>query len=721
MDDVIQIDDQWYYAAGSQKTDSRNQVLKQGDTFAVLDLLGDISRTGLGEQGVYHLGTRHLSHWELLINDRRPMLLNSTMKEDNSVLMVELTTPDIHQGDRLLLPKGQLHASRSIIIEGAILYENLKLTNYSNAPLEFNIKYHYATDFRDIFEVRGNHRSQRGSMLPVEVNCDSAILKYRGLDQIERSTEIDVQGKEQTVSDKEANIHIELEPGESDTLRTIVACQNDQIPITKRSHQQAIQQVSNFIDQFNQERTRIETSNEQFNDWINRSTSDLMMLTSETPHGPYPYAGVPWFSTPFGRDAIITALQTLWIHPQLSKGVLNFLAATQATELDPVAESEPGKIFHEIREGEMAALGEIPFRRYYGTVDATPLFVILAAHYYWRTGDLEFLEKIWTNIKRAIAWIDSYGDPDRDGFLEYMRQNEHGLKQQGWKDSDDSVFHADGKNAEGAIALSEVQGYVYAAKNRAADLAEIFGEKEWASQLRAEAIDLKRKFNERFWVDTIGTFAIALDGDKNPCAVRNSNAGHLLYTGIVEEQYVKRVAETLMDEDTFNGWGIRTISRGELRYNPMSYHNGSIWPHDTALCGAGLSRYGYQTECTRLLAGMFDVSCFLEWHRLPELFCGFDRISGHAPTLYPVACAPQAWAAGSVFMLLQSCLGLKFYSHLSEIRFENPMLPPAIQWISIKNLRMGEATIDCTLRRHPRDVGMNVDRKEGNVKIVLVS
>ena len=721
MDEVLQMDDQLYDAAHTQRADARTQVLKHGDTFAVLDLLGDISRTGLGESGLYHTGTRHLSRWDLLVNQRRPMLLNSTMKTDNSILVVELTTPDIHQEGKLVLPRGELHISRAQVVAGSALYEHLQLTNYASDPLDLEVVYLFSVDFQDIFEVRGTKRERRGELKTPQIDGNTILLPYRGLDDVVRTTEIHFEADQIELDEQQCTLRATLAPGEQVTLHATVYCGNRKTQIVVKTPQKAVEGIADFMERTNQGRTRIHTSNEQFNDWINRSLADLNMLTSETPYGLYPFAGVPWFSTPFGRDGLITALQTLWVQPRLARGVLNFVAATQAQEVNSQTEAEPGKIFHEVREGEMAALGEIPFKQYYGTVDATPLFVVLAGYYLRRTGDLEFIQQIWPQIRKAIQWIDEYGDPDNDGLIEYFRHNEKGLKQQGWKDSDDSIFHADGSDAQGPITLSEVQGYVYEAKLMASELATQLGEYEWSEQLQREARELAVRFNELFWVEEIETFAIALDADKQPCQVRNSNAGHLLYSGIVEPRYASRVVASLMSEHTFNGWGIRTISKGEARYNPMSYHNGSIWPHDTAICAAGMSRYGFREECSRVMTGLFDASIYLEWHRLPELFCGFDRLSGHAPTRYPVACSPQAWAAGSIFMLLQSTLGLQFSSTSPQIRFDHPTLPPYLHWVAIENLCVGEAVVDVTLRRHPRDVGLSVDQKQGDLEIVVLA
>ncbi len=721
MDDVIQVDDQWYIAASAHQADTRTQVLKNGDTFSVFDRLGEIGKTGHGEQGLYHRGMRHLSRWELLVNGRRTMLLNSTMKQDNSLLVVELTTPDIMGIDKDILPKAVLHVSRSLVVLEPNLYEYLTLGNYALTPLDLEISYRFDADFHDMFEVRGSKRERHGEMAPVQVHDQIIILTYRGLDGIERRTGIHFDHPAASCRESECCIKIRLLPHTEETIQIAISCTSGKPHFCLGSHSNAIQKYQSASEMSQVTRATITTSNEQFNRWIGRSIADLQMLVTDTIFGRYPYAGVPWFSTPFGRDGIITALQTLWLKPALSRGVLSFLAATQATETNAESDCQPGKILHEMREGEMSALGEVPFRRYYGTVDATPLYVMLAGRYYHRTGDRAFIESIWPNILSALNWIDDFGDCDNDGFTEYQRQNVHGLVQQGWKDSDDSIFHSNGTLAEGPIALCEVQGYVYEAKVLAAELAEVLGEAGHAQRLRQQAAELKEKFNAAYWVESLGVYAIALDGKKRPCEVISSNAGHLLYCGIVDHRNASQLAATLMGESSFNGWGIRTIAERESRFNPMSYHNGSVWPHDTAIVGAGLARYGFRTESMKILTALFDAANLIDLARLPELFCGFKRLEGHAPTLYPVACSPQAWASGSIFMALQGCLGLTFSAEKPEVRFDHPVLPEYLQWIRIENLQLGNGVLDLTLRRHQRDVGLNVDRKEGDIDIVTIA
>jgi len=719
MDDAILIEEKWYVLATSSRADDRTRVLKQGETFGLFDRHGDIQHIGIGDQGLYHTGTRFLSRFELSINQHRPMLLNSTVKKDNSLMTIDLTTPDLYASGQCRIPKGTLHIFRCKLLMEGVQHEHIRLQNFSGKEIYFTMEFEFAADYNDIFQVRGLHRKKSGELLPITCADNEICLGYRGLDGVTRHTHIHFSSKPEMNDGHMAQFPIRLKPHQQQEFYISIACEIDGYTPEALPYLEAMQENNKIIDKFNVTTADIYTSNEQFNDWINRSASDLHMLTTFTEHGAYPYAGVPWFSTAFGRDGIITALQYLWLYPEIAKGVLAFLAANQATEHNPASDAEPGKILHETRKGELAELGEIPFKQYYGTIDATPLFIILAGEYYERTGDRTFIESIWPNIEQALMWIDRYGDRDGDGFVEYGRESSNGLLQQGWKDSDDSIMHQDGSLAKGPIALCEVQGYVYKAKQTVAKFASLFGEKERASELLQQAETLKQNFNQMFWCEELSTFALALDGDKQPCKVSSSNAGHLLYTKIVNEEYARRTTETLLAKPSFSGWGIRTLVNSEVNYNPMSYHNGSIWPHDNAIAVMGLARYGFYDEAIQVLTGLFDASIILDLNRLPELFCGFDRLEGQGPTLYPVACSPQAWASGAVFQMLQACLGMSFSAEKPQIQFKRPHLPHFIDRLQITNLRFGDSVIDLAFRRHPNDVGINVLRKEGDIDVAV--
>ncbi|NIR61431.1 MAG: amylo-alpha-1,6-glucosidase [Gammaproteobacteria bacterium] len=717
--DLVEVGGKTYVLTSSSRVDDRIRVLKHGDSFAVFDRFGDINPIGTTEQGLFLDGTRCLSRQELLIQGERPLPLNSTVKNHNTLLAVDLTTPTIEREGKPPIRSGTVHIFRSKVLWRGACHEQLRLSNYGTEAIALVVDYAFEADYADIFEVRGARRARRGRHMPAERESHALTLGYEGLDGVPRHTRIEAARAPDRMDERTLSFDVTVPPDEWQELLLTISFWSGERAGGMQKYGAALRESARTLRRRRVEDCTVFTSNEQLNDWLNRAQADIHMLVTYTDSGPYPYAGIPWFNTPFGRDGIITALEYLWINPALARGVLGYLAAHQATETDLQREAEPGKILHEVRGGEMAALGEIPFRSYYGTVDATPLFLVLAGEYYRRTADRPFLESIWPNIEAALGWIDHYGDPDGDGFVEYERHNPRGLVHQGWKDSDDSVFHADGTPAEGLIALCEVQGYVYAAWREVAALMRVFGERREAAALDERADDLKTAFNARFWCDDLSTFALALDGDKRVCRVKASNAGHALLTGIADEAHVRRTAETLLARRSFSGWGVRTLASNEARYNPMSYHNGSIWPHDNALIAMGLARCGHRDKGLRLLTGLFDATMYMDLHRLPELFCGFDRRRDEPPAVYPTACAPQAWASASVFYLLQAALGLSFNAPAREIRFDHPALPSYLQWLEIRNLRLGEAVVDLVLKRHQQDVSVNVLRKRGDLRVAV--
>ena len=687
----------------------------------MFDTSGSIRPIGLGEQGLYHEGTRFLNRFELALHGRRLQPLRSTVRNDH-VLIVELTNPD----DLSLpepLPREVLHVTIASFLYQACWYARVTVHNFALHAIEIDATTRFAADYVDVFEIRGMKRSRRGTLHEPRHTQDSVILGYDGLDGVTRETTIHFDPVPKTVETGTATWSLRIPAHGEQSFEVTAACtvkpglrveDNGDATSFDRALEQSAAAVSGAAS------PRVEVSNPRVHEWIDRSACDLRMMTTSSKVGPYPYAGVPWYSTIFGRDGIITAFHTLWLDPRLVRGVLANLAALQATKTDPVRDAEPGKIIHELRHGEMAALGEIPFGRYYGSVDATPLFVALAGAYYRRTGDRAFIESLWPHVVRALDWIDRDGDPDGDGFVEYARRTATGLVSQGWKDSTDSISHRDGALAEGPIALCEVQGYVYAARRAAAVLARLVGDHARADALEARASELRARFARTFWSDELGTYCLALDGDKRQCLVRASNAGHALWTGIASPAHAIQVCSSLMNGHMFSGWGVRTLDDRERRYNPMSYHNGSVWPHDNAIAALGMARYGFKEEALAILDSMYRASVHFDLHRMPELFCGFRRIEHDGPTPYPVACSPQAWAAGAVFMLLQACIGIDIDAPHHRLRLVQPVLPENIERLRLIHVRVGDAVVDLLLHRRGQHVAVDVERCDGELEIVVV-
>src|SRR5690349_3937089 len=709
----------FYIAAHDSLVDEPPRTLKHGDTFALFDHYGDLASRRGNTLGLYHKDTRHLSRLKLTVERRSPLLLSSTVRTNNAVLDVDLTNPDIQHGEVLGLAKDTVHFTRTKFLWNGGCYETVTLRNFGEAPLRLLLDFDFDADFADLFEVRGFKRRTRGRVTVATRGDDSVRFNYAALDGIPRVTDIFFTPAPRELHAHHATFEVDLPPKVHQSLVMSIHCSNGE-GLAQRRVFRAMRAARRELRDATRRAAAVHTSSSLVNEVLCRSMADISMLVTDKEHGPYPYAGVPWFSTAFGRDGIITAMQLLWLYPSLGRGVLRFLADSQATERNALRDSEPGKILHETRAGELANLGEVPFGCYYGSIDSTPLFIALAGQYFQHTGDRATIDAIWPNILAALEWMQRYGDADGDGFLEYRRGQDSGLVNQGWKDSNDAVFHADGRLAEAPIALCEVQGYAYLALVSAARLAGVRGDTALSSQLGVKANELREKFEAAFWDEDLGMYALALDGDKQPCRVRTSNAGQVLFTGIAAPDRAARIAELLASSEFQTGWGIRTVSERERRFNPTSYHNGSIWPHDNSLIALGLARYGHSDLAAALTTTILDAAIHMDLRRLPELFCGMRRRRDKGPILYPVACSPQAWAAAAPFAMLQACLGLEVDASQRMVRLRYPRLPEHLQTLEIRGLPIADASVDLLLRRHGEGVAVSILRRRGDAEIVTL-
>jgi glycogen debranching enzyme len=710
----------FFIPAAASLNELRLRTLKQDDIFAVFDPTGDATPWPGSPEGIYYCDTRHVSTLYLTIAGERPILLSSTVRNDNATLTCDLTNPDLfdHAGT-LLLEHDLLHIRRSRFLWKTTSFERLIVRNYDVTPRIVRLELRFAADFADLFEVRGMKRERHGKLHEPSFDTSAVRLGYSGLDGRDRTTDIRFEPPPQRLRENRAEFEFELQPREARDVFVEIRCGSAGAnEPARRAFFSALRDVRRSVRKAHAGGCAIATSNDLFNEAIRRSVADLYLLTTDLPEGPYPYAGIPWFSTAFGRDALITAWEVLWMDPNIARGVLAFLAKSQATEVDPASDAEPGKILHEVRHGEMAELGEVPFKRYYGSVDSTPLFVMLAGAYLRRTGDVETMRALWPNIAAALRWIEDCGDIDGDGFIEYQRRTPNGLVNQGWKDSNDSVFHHDGTLAQGPIAMVEVQAYVYGAYRAAAEIARRLRNDAAAAALNAKADALRAHFDETFFDEELGTYVLALDGEKKRCRVRSSNAGHALFTRIALESRAASVVDALMAPGSFSGWGVRTVPEREPRFNPMSYHNGSVWPHDNAIIAAGFAAYGFKRQTLQIFDGLFAASTFFDLRRLPELFCGFARQRTQGPTPYPVACSPQAWAAGAPIALLGICLDIGFEPADSRINFDHSVLPAFIDTMTLQGLSVAGAKADIRIGRAGDQVTLEVLDREGPVKVV---
>jgi glycogen debranching enzyme len=687
-------------------------ALKDADTFLVADHWGDVKS---GADGLFDRDTRLLSHFVLTVGRARPSRLSSGVTEDNVFFTCHSTNRPLPPMGGRSAPAGVLHLERRRFLWDKRLFERVRMVNHGVEDILLPLSFEFGADFADIFQVRGTPRLTRGEVHAPIMDGRRVTFGYTGLDGVTRTSCLAFSEPPARLSANRAEFMFSLPKGRR--LDLYIECGIDvcDAPDQERWRWNSIQARLAMRRRMRRGAGVAAPRDPRINDWLTQSRTDVALLTTDLPTGPYPYAGVPWFSTPFGRDGIITAWQMLWIDPSLARGVLTYLAARQATELDAFKDSAPGKIMHETRSGEMSVLGEVPFGLYYGGVDTTCLFIALAGAYAKRTGDMETIRNLWPNLIAAAGWMSDYGDSNGDGLIDYARAAETGLSNQGWKDSEDSIFDRDGRFPKGPVALLEVQGYAFAAWTALAEMGAQMGD-ERASQWRAQAETVRSLVEDRFWMEDQQFYAVALDGDGRQMQAVGSNAGHLLFSGLPSPERARLVTRRMLTAEFRSGWGLRTLAKGQARFNPMSYHNGSVWPHDTAMAAAGMARYGERRAVAMLLGEIYGAAAHFQL-RLPELFCGFIRETGEPPIAYPVACLPQAWAAGSVFLMLQAALGLSIDAPEQLVEVADPTLPPGVDRLSVTRLRVGDGVIDLHFQRLDGQVVVMPRERSGIVNL----
>lgn len=700
---------------------SKTLAVKEGETFLYSDLEGNLDHGGDYGLGLYSKDTRFLSHFRMTVSGRDPVLLSSS-SERAYMSYVDLTNPDLYEGEVLSVPQQTLNIRRIRAINGR-LFERVRVKNYNAFAVSIDLEFVFGADFADIFEVRGMLQEQHAPPEDPTVVDGRIEFGADGLDRVRRVTRI-AFGAQPDVLTVEGRLvtaifRVHLGPFQTKLVgMTIEPVIGDAEP-PGADFDVAVHELRRSYEEWERESTQIVTDNELFNQLLDRSLRDLRALYTETGGGSILAAGIPWYVTVFGRDALIASHQLLMVNPRPAREALELLASHQGTRVDDWRDEQPGKILHEVRQGELAGAGVVPHTPYFGSVDSTPWFVILYAQHLRWTGDVAFAERLLPAVESALEWIDRYGDLDGDGFVEYLSRSPRGIRNQGWKDSHDSMVHADGRMAEPPIALSEVQGYVYLAKTRMADVYGVLGRTEDSRRLQDEADLLKQRFNEAFWMEDEKYFAAALDADKRQVRTVMSNPGHGLYCNIVDEEKAIALAKRLLAPDMFSGWGIRTMSKAAAAYNPMSYHNGSVWPHDNALIAAGLKRYGFARSTNRVATALFDAAIQADYLRLPELFCGFTRRTPNRPVSYPVACSPQAWAAGSPFLMLQAMLGISARAHENLLTVNKPHLPTWLNTVEVRNLSVGESRISLVFRREGEITSFSLLSREGDLRVVM--
>jgi glycogen debranching enzyme len=698
-----------------------NLTLIDGKTFLSTTVGGDISPAGAADVGLFHDDTRFLSQLELKVFGHRAVVLSAST-EKTFVSQIELTTGNVSLRDSLDVPENTIHVRRQQLLGSGVLFDRLAFENFNLKAVDFVVELICGADFLDVFQVRGWQRHRCGHYFRPLVRDGALTFHYRGLDDVVRQTVVRFSAAPAEIAERTARWQLQLEPLKRWDLEVTVVPMMDSggSVLSGREYASILRSRREAHEGWERDSTHFTSSNDVFDTALNTAIGDFHALQIPVDGRRIIAAGIPWFATMFGRDSIIAAYQALLLNPHLAVDTLRVLAARQGTEHNDWRDEQPGKILHEYRDGEMTRCAEIPFGPYYGSVDATPLFLILLSEAFNWTADEELVQELLPATHRALNWIDECGDLDGDGFVEYLRRSPKGLTNQGWKDSWDANMHRDGTVAQPPIALVEVQGYVYDAKYRMASLLRAFGDTKRADTLKKDALDLSRRFEKAFWMPQRGFYAMALDREKKPLEVLSSNPGHLLFTRIVNRERARAIVGRMMRDDMFSGWGWRTLSADERVFNPLSYHRGSVWPHDNSIIAHGMALQEFRNPALRCLTTLFQAAMNFSDYRLPELFCGVQRREFDEPVHYPVSCSPQAWASGAFFLMLTSVLGIRPSAPRSELNIINPVLPEWLDFLHLRNLRVGNSRVALDFSRRGDRTYCNVVNVEGEKLLVNV-
>lgn len=699
-----------------------NLTLIDGKTFLSTTFGGDIMPPSAPDAGFFHDDTRFLSRLELRVGGYRTVVLSSST-EQTFASQIELTTGQSTLRESYEIPENTVHIRREQLLGSDTLYDYLTFENFNFNELELIIELAYEADFMDVFQVRGVARQNSGHYYKPVVHRDSIIFHYLGLDGIARDTVINLSPQPEAVDGTTARWRLKLPPFKRFQIQTTIMphIEGKRSRAGRPDFGQQLRQRRESFAHWESQSSHFNSTNRIFDQMMGTAKADLHALQIPEGREHIIAAGIPWFATMFGRDSIIAAYQSLFLNPQLAVETIRVLARNQGQEKNDWRDEEPGKILHECREGEMARSGEVPFSPYYGSVDATPLWLILLSETFNWTADEQLVKDMLPHAYRALDWIDHYGDLDGDGFVEYARRSPKGLTNQGWKDSWDAIIHRDGEMARPPIALCEVQGYVYEAKYKMASLMRSFGDIRTADRLKRDAADMAKRFEKAFWMPSRNFYAMALDGQKKQCQVVSSNPGHLLFTRMLPLERARAIMQQFMKPGMFTGWGWRTMCQDERVFNPLSYHRGSVWPHDNSMVAHGMALYEFREPANKIFTTLVQAALNFRDYRLPELFCGIERREFDQPVQYPVSCSPQAWASGAIFLILMSVLGIRPSAHRKELNIVNPTLPEFLDNLSVRNLRIGATRVGLDFTRRGDRTFCNVVDIEGDKLLVNVA